>query len=293
LSVQIVEYHEKLLPSLTGLVNQHMAQVPPGFTFAEAEVAQIVERGGALWDIHYPGEGKLYTTETLCVLDKREVVAAAQWLMPREEHIFSILWIFAHPNLPFPMRTLLHLMNTRFAKSGCEAVNFSRFSFGVGWFGIPVKWKHITNPMLEAGYRQSEKWRIMLGKTQPVPDVPSPTVENLSFYWNMNKPALEWDLSVYQGETAVGECEVWGIPPHLEEFPAALEWATVEWIGVEPNFRRQGIGKRLMAEQMRFHGRRGVKQLILWTRSNNRAAIKLSKGMGFVNSLELAVLEKS
>lgn len=291
--MQIVEYHEKLLPSLTSLVNQHMTQVPPGFTFSEADVAQIIEQGGTLWDIHFPGEREIYTTETLCVLDRHQVVAAAQWLMPREQHVFSILWIFAQPDLPIPTRTLLHLMNNRFAKSGCEMVHVSRFSFGAGWFGIPVKWKHITSAMLEAGYRQTEKWRIMLGKTEPTPDVPLPALDNLSFYWNMNKPNLEWDLSVYQGETSVGECQVWGIPPHLEEFPLAAKWATVEWIGVEPEFRQRGVGKRLLAEQIRFHGRRGVTDLMLWTNSKNRAVIKLNKSLGFVNSLELAVLEKS
>lgn len=291
--MQIVEYHEKLLPSLTALVNQQMAQVPPGFVFSEADVALIIEQGGALWDIHYPGEREIYTTETLCVLDRHEVVAAAQWLMPREQHVFSILWIFAKPDLPIPTRTLLHLMNNRFTKSGCEAVNFSRFSFGTGWFGIPVKWKHLTTAMTEAGYHQTEKWRIMLAKTAPLPDVPPPALSNLSFYWNMNKPNLEWDLNVYQGEIGVGECQVWGIPPHLEEFPLAAQWTTVEWIGVEPKFRQQGVGKRLLSEQLRFHGRRGVTDVMLWNQTKNRVAAKLYKSLGFVNSLELAVLERS
>ncbi|MEP7291429.1 MAG: GNAT family N-acetyltransferase [Chloroflexota bacterium] len=291
--MQIVEFHDQLLPSLTRLINQHMAAVPPGFTFSEALVGQIIRFGGSLWDIHYPGDREVFHTETLCVLEHHEVVAAAQWLMPNEHHVFSILWIVAAPDRPIPARTLLHLMNNRFSKSGCEMVNFSRFSFGVGWFGIPVKWKHIISPMLEAGYRQTEKWRIMHGKTDLPREAPAPSVENLQFYWNMNKPALEWDLSVYQGDSTVGECHVWGIPPHLEDYPAAPAWATVEWIGIEPPFRRNGIGRRLLAEQMRFHGRRGVTDLLLWKPSTHRASSRLYKSLGFVNSLELAVLERS
>ena len=290
--MQIVEYHEKLLPSLTRLINEHIALVPPGFIFTEEQVGQIIEQGGSLWDIHFPGEREIFTTETLCVLDKHEVAAAAQWLMPRDSQVFSILWIVAQPNLPIPARTLLHLMNNRFSKSGCEMVNFSRFSFGVGWFGIPVKWKHITSAMTEAGYRQTEKWRMMQGKTDMLPDVPQPSINNLNFYWNMNKPSLEWNLSVYQGEIEAGLCQVWGIPPHVEDLPTAPEWATVEWVGVSPDFRKHGIGRRLLTEQMRFHGRRGVKQMLLWNRSNNRAASRLYKSVGFVNGLELAVLEK-
>ncbi len=291
--MQIVEYHEKLLPSLTALVNQHMAAIPPGFTFSEELVGRIIEQGGGLWDIHYPNEREVFTTETLCVLDKREVAAAAQWLMPRDTQVFSILWVFARPDQPIPARTLFHLMENRFSKSGCELVNFSRFSFGAGWFGIPVKWKHITDAMLEVGYRQTEKWRIMRGKTELAEEPAPPEVDDLRFYWNMNKPALEWNLNVYQGETEVGECEVWGMPPHLEDFPEAHQWASFEWVGVQPDFRRHGVARRLMAEQMRFHARRGVTDMLLWTGSNNRVAKRLCKSMGFSNSIELAVLEKS
>lgn len=293
--MQIVEYNEKLLPSLTRLINEQMQAIPPGFTFPEELVGQIVERGGALWDIHFPNEREVFTTETLCVLDRHEVAAAAQWLMPRDSQVFSILWLFAQPDRPIPARTLLHLMDNRFTKSGCEMVNFSRFSFGAGWFGIPVKWKHLIDAMLEVGYRQTEKWRLMHGKTEVPEEIPAPAIDNLRFYWNMNKPALEWDLSVYQGspEVEAGVCSVWGMPPHLEDFPGAREWASVEWIGIEPQFRKLGIGRRLLTEQMRFHGRRGVTDILLWNQSKNRVASRLYKSVGFTNSLELVVLEKS
>ncbi len=81
--MQIVEFHEGLLPSLTRLINQHIATVPPGFTLSEAEVGQIITKGGSLWQIHFPDEREPYPTGTICVLEHREVVAAAPWLAPK------------------------------------------------------------------------------------------------------------------------------------------------------------------------------------------------------------------
>jgi GNAT superfamily N-acetyltransferase len=109
----------------------------------------------------------------------------------------------------------------------------------------------------------------------------------------MNKPSLEWDLTAYRGDVLLGECEVWGIPPHLEEREDLANCATVEWLSVEQRYQRQGLGKRLMAEQMRFHERRGIQRFIAWTEADNLAARKLNESMGFVYGPELAVMEKT
>src|SRR3954466_13060156 len=117
--MQIVEYHEKLLPSLTRLINQHIAAIPPGFTLSEAEVGQIVMRGGTLWNIHFPEEREPYPTGTICVLEHREVVAAAQWIAPKQPNgVFSLAWIVAQPEGVLPLRTLLHLLEKQVELSG-------------------------------------------------------------------------------------------------------------------------------------------------------------------------------
>ena len=96
--MQIVEFHEKLLPSLTRLINHEIAAIPPGFMLSEAEVSQIITKGGSLWQIHFPEEREPYPTGTICVLEHREVVAAAQWIEPKEPNgIFSLAWIVARP----------------------------------------------------------------------------------------------------------------------------------------------------------------------------------------------------
>jgi len=104
----------------------------------------------------------------------------------------------------------------------------------------------------------------MHGETAVHSTLPPPK-DDLRFYWNMNKPALEWNLSAYYGDVLAGECQVWGIPPHLEDWLEAPLWATIEYIEVAEAYRQQGLGRRLIAEQMRFHARRGVQHFLAWT----------------------------
>ncbi|MFN8452765.1 MAG: hypothetical protein U0521_30190, partial [Anaerolineae bacterium] len=221
--MQIVEYHEKLLPSLTRLINEQIAPLPPGFVLREGQVADTIARGGSLWDIHFHREHRereLYTPEVLCVLERREVVAAAQWIFFVKEGAVSIQWLVAQPGRQVPVRTLLHLIDKWGEIRGANAIRFTRFAFGVGWFGLPATWTHIVTPMLESGYRQTEKWVLMHGDTAAYGGATPPDVR-LEYHWNMNKPALEWELSAYLGERLVGESQVWGVPPHLEDCPPA------------------------------------------------------------------------
>src|SRR3954452_22335516 len=118
--MQIVEYHDKLLPSLTRLINQQIAGLPPCCVMTQEQVADTVERGGSLWNIHYPAEREPHTGGTICVLEHRAVVAAAQWYVPRMEHgVFVLQWIVANPERPQPLRTLLHLIDKAFEASAC------------------------------------------------------------------------------------------------------------------------------------------------------------------------------
>jgi len=292
--MQIVEYHEKLLPSLTRLINQHIAAIPPGFTLSEDEVGQIIRGGGSLWLLHFPEEREPYSTGTICVLEHREVVAAAQWTLPKEaDGIFTLEWILSDPKSWLPLKTLLHLLEKQVEMSGCRSIECGRFSFGVGWPGLPTTWKHIIDGMRDAGYRQSQTWLIMQGETSIHATLTPPPSDGLRFYWNMNKPSLEWDVTAYRGDILLGECQVWGIPPHLEDRPDLADWATVEYLGVEPPFHRQGFGRRLLAEQMRFHARRGIQHFIVWAQTDNLAARKLNESLGFAYGPELAVMEKS
>ncbi len=281
--MQIVEFDRPLLPSLTRLINQHVASVPPGYALSEAQVEQTITQGAKLWAMHFPPVREALTLRTTCVLERHKVVAAGQWLITAQSHC-AILWLVAQPDRPNPLQTLLHLIEA----SGCTQIELSRCSFGLGWFGIPESWTHLIDGLTEAGYTRSETWRLMVGESVILPEPEGD--DGLKFYWHMNKPSLEWEVTAYLGDLQVGQCQVWGIPPHLEGCLA--EWASIEWIEVAEAYRRQGIGRQLIAEQMGFHARRGVRRFLVWMGSENTAAHRLSQSFGFVDGGSLALMEK-
>ncbi len=292
--MQIVEYHAKYLPSLTQLINQEIAALPPGFVLSEEQVEQSIAQGIALWRLHYPDHRTEFHTATLCVLEHSRVVAAAQWVIPKKDaRQLSLLWLVAEPKRPVPLRTLLHLIDKQAQLNGCRGIDVGRFSFGAGWFGIPADWKHVIHAMREAGYKRTNTWLLMRGSAEGHNSVAPPQIEQLRYHWNMNKPALEWELYAYQDETLAGACQVWGIPPHLETCSGVSHWTTLEWIEVERAYRRHGVARWLMAEQMRFHARRGVTRFIVWVGQRNRAARALHESMGFTYGPKLAIMEKS
>jgi GNAT superfamily N-acetyltransferase len=292
--MQIVEFRAELLPDLTRLVNEQIVSIPPCWSMSETQVALTIAQAGSLWGMHFPEDRDTYDSPTVCVLERREIVAAAQWLLPSQNrNACSICWIVGRPDYPIAVRTLLHLIENQATGGGYGKIEFARFSFGVGWFGIPVQWTHIIAGMRDASYEHTEKWIIMHGSTDAHNTLsPSPADDIKKLYWDMDKPALEWTLTAYDGEASIGECQVWGVPDQFEGCDGFEEWATVEWIEVNQAHQRRGLAKRLMAEQMRFHSRRGVKQFIAWSKQDNEAAHHLNQSMGFEDGPELAVLQK-
>jgi GNAT superfamily N-acetyltransferase len=289
--MQVADFRPDLLPDLTRLINEQTASIPPGCAFSERQVALTVEQAATLWDMHFPGDRELYDVKTLCVLQRRELVAAAQWLMPRRRRdVCSLSWIVAKPNQRNALRTLVHLLDKQAQTEGFALIELGRFSFGLGWFGIPSAWTHVIDAMREAGFEHTETWTMMHGSTNPPKETPLPP--SVRLYWDMNKPALEWKLTAYAGDTAIGECQVWGVPDHFEGCDSFSQWASVEWIEVDGEHQRQGIAARMMAEQMRFHARRGVSHFMAWTRQDNQAARQLNQSMGFAHGTDLLVLQK-
>jgi hypothetical protein len=52
--MDIVPYAPHLLPALTQLANRHIATIPPYWTLAESQVAEMLATPSP-WSIHYPG----------------------------------------------------------------------------------------------------------------------------------------------------------------------------------------------------------------------------------------------
>jgi GNAT superfamily N-acetyltransferase len=272
------------MADLTELINAHMAQMPPGWTITECRVAQVLNTP-SLWSMHYPGEAGNFEAETLCVVDGRCLVAAAQLCYPMQYSAESssgfISWIIAVPGRVKALSLLLDALVTRCREQGCCALDTSRYAFGVGWMGIPVVWPHLVAGFERAGFSCTQHWVMMTGSTDVHTVAMPESVASMHLDWKMDETALEWDLRLCDGELLVGECQAWGIPPHLADCDGYTDWITYEWLGVESPYQGRGIGRWLLAEHLRRQARRGVKRAIFWTETDNRAMRRVGESLGF------------
>jgi GNAT superfamily N-acetyltransferase len=297
-----VPFAPELLPDLTMLINSHIAQIPPGWTLSQAQIAATLTSVSELWHIHYPEENAMFESETVCVLDQGHLTAAAQWGYPVQERTpgyvnqptTSVLfWIVAEPDNSVARQSLLKALATRSLTAACHRTTTTRFTFGVGWLGIAVTWSHLIDGLQLAGFTVEKRWMVLTGPANKPGLVPPIYLRSMNVAWQVDAAALEWELQLYAGGDLIGECHAWGIPPHLTERDENADWITIEWLGVEPPQRRQGIGRWLLSEQLRRQAERGVTQAILWTKLENRAARRLSESSGFQNCFECWEFEKT
>ncbi len=294
--MEIVEFSPELLSQLTQLVNQHIHTVPPGWTLSDLQVASILSDTERFWALHYP-EGEPSPTHIACVLDAGHLAAAAQWdeWTPPDDtpgKIATLIWIAADPEKPEVLDTLLNAIISKARQLHCCQIITSRFGFGVGWMSIPTHWQHLIKGMKRAGFQVFDQWVIMTASIETSLSEPSRKAPQATLKWSIRENSLEWDLEAYVDEARAGECQAWGIPTYFGGCQGFEEWVTVEWLGVEEPHQCQGIGRLLMQEQMRFHARRGVKNVIVWTETDNWEARKFNEALGFESGPECWTFSK-
>ncbi len=269
------------LPSLTALINSQMRGVPPGWEFNESQVAAAIDGVSALWAAHYVDEPPLGEALSFYTGSRTRVTTAAQIVLPPEgETVCSIAWIAAEADQDADLDALLGAIETSARTAGCSAIEFGRCAFGTGWFGVPEPWLHIRAGLERAGYTCAERWRLLLGPVNPELAARLEPPPGIATHWEMNQPAAEWIIHAYSNDQAVGMCEVWGMAEPAAACPGAETWAAVEWVAVLPEFQRRGLARWLVAEQMRFQAKRGIRQFISWRQHDNDAAQKLGHSLG-------------
>jgi GNAT superfamily N-acetyltransferase len=295
--MEVTPYHEGLLPRLTQLVNDHMRLVPPGWTLTQEQVAYVVSKPNAAWIAHFPeDEQRVFESHTVCLLESQQVIAAANWFFSRspENQIVSgiLSWLFGAPNHANSLDALIGAFIGQAVGHGCASTYFCpRFGFGVGWFGIPGIWPHMIESIQKFGFEVEGKWVIMTGQVSP--ENSDSGLGDFTLNWQIDEAKLQWELEARAGRDLVGECQAWGIPAHFRGCPGFDEWITVEWLGVEEPYRRKRLASRLLREQMRFQARRGIKNVIVWTETNNTPARKLNESFGFSYGPECWVFQKN
>lgn len=293
--MRIVRYQASLLPALTDLLNDHLRRVPPGWTLSEAQVAQVMANGPRLWDLHYPDEpSQPDHQEILCVVENDSLMAAVGWHVYQAEERAALLnWIAADPDQPEALTLLLDTLIEHSQAAGAQVLDTSRYAFGIGWMGIPLVWPHLIDGFGAAGFTVTQQWRIMTGSADGLSQRPPPAIDAFSLAWRSDEAALEWVVEAFAGDAQIGECQASGVPPHLRDCPGYGQWTTVEWLGVEPAYQRRGIGAYLLGEQLRFQAARGVRQVMVWTETDNHAIQRLNAASGFSNGPECHVFSKS
>jgi len=157
--MQIVDYHDKLLPSLTRLINQQIAGLPPCCVMTQEQVADTIARGGSLWNIHYPASVSRTPAGRFACWSIGWSWRRRQWYVPRLEHgIFVVQWIVANPERPQPLRTLLHLLDKAFEASGLRQ-NLHRAFF--------VRRRLVRHPRYLDAHHRSDARNRLPAKARP------------------------------------------------------------------------------------------------------------------------------
>ena len=303
--VDIQAIDPALLPSLTRLINAHIASAVPRLVLTEQLVNTIIEDAALLWSEHYPEQLDRATSAdyapevgTLCVAESGSCLAAAQWLRLHSHdpyvgesfrHDLLVQWIVAEPGRFRALANLLRKLESVAANLGCTGIRVdARFSFGSGWLGVADDWDHLVDGLLRNGYLLQDRWSIFERTVLPLPascppegEVGIEGVANTALAWRVDEEAGEWICIVRIGETDLGECQAWDVPRHLRSCAGAERWITIEWIDVDEGYQRRGLGRYLMGSQLAFQAERGKSSVVLWCDAEDSQACAFYRGLGF------------
>ena len=281
-----VPYRPELSGSLTELVNEHIQRIPPHWTLSQGQVEHILNNPSA-WRKHYPEETTPDSREMWCLVDQQQVLAAGQFAYTAapdpitKNRTGGIDWCFAKPQQPHAVSKLVETIVSQAQAAGLSEISLGRNQFGLGWSGIPDAWMHVSWGLEAGGFQKTSQWMIMQGRTDVSWEKKAVLPKNVTFEWIVDLEAAEWDVCALLNYTMVGECSAWRIPAHFDGCPGSTRWTTLEWIGVEEPYQRQGIGSRLLVEQLRAQRKVGVDDVMVWVETDNLEAVGFFRHFGF------------
>ena len=293
--MQIVEYRDRFLPDLARLANRHLGMLTPGWELTERQLASVL-RDPLQYGPYFREEPRPGTTEIVCVMDhERLVAAAAVWLPERSDPRWSdeqlpgdgrdeaeLLWLLSDSACRGGLRTLLEAASRRAARLGCR-----RITTGDGCgvcpvrYGVPASWAHLGPGLEEHGFEVTSQSAMMQARLPDLDDRAPADIDGLALEWREDPEVPEWQLVARLGGRQVGECLAWGLSRHLAGHSEYRRWMIVEWIEVAEWYRREGIGGRLVREQMRAHASRGGTDALLQVHLPDPDAARFHEAMGF------------
>lgn len=283
-NVNVVAYDPSQLASLTQLVNAHTAFVPPHHHFSESAVDLVAVSAHSLWEPHYEDEpDDPAETRTFCFAFNGGILAAGGLVMPEERQQPSVItWLVADPDhAEDTLPPLLDAMIGEARAAGFASIQDGRCAFGAGWFGIWEGWSHIISGIQAAGFTLNQRHHVLVSPQNVNLLIRRPSLPKYATGWHMNKLAGEWSLRAFSGETQIAEALVWALNPAFEMADVQPTWATLEWVEVVQDFRRSGIARFLVSEQMLFQARRGITRLVTVVEAGNHSALRLAESLSF------------
>jgi GNAT superfamily N-acetyltransferase len=296
--VEIIPFSPDLLPALTELVNEYIVHIPPYWTLSKSQVQTTISQAQNLWQVHYPEQTDSFRIETLCARSDGNIVAALQWGFPEDlaqdkaqTRDGVLFWCFTKPKQPGALLYLLETITEHARVLGCLRLQTSRFSFGIGWMGIPVCWSHLIEGLLKAGFTVYREW-VLYGREGLPAQIPLPdSLPSMQVEFHEDPSVLEMDATIWHSHRFVGECNIWGIPSHFTVCPGYSQWTTIEWLGIEQEYRRRGLGNWLLLESMRQQAKRGVSHFLCWAVTGNDPIRRLNEQAGFQALVEIYEFE--
>ena len=243
--MECIPYHPGLLAGVNELVNEYIRQMPPYWTFNNAQMSRILSEP-FFWRVHYPEEKAPDQREIWCVVEGQNVLAAGQFEYASDvdpitqKHASDFNWCFGRPQASQAFDCLLETLVSQAQKAGIHELSMGRNPFGLGWSGIPETWMHLGWGLEKQDFKRASNWIVMLGGTDARWEGGPAAPENVSFEWIVDLEASEWDVCTLINYTIVGECSAWRIPPYFDGCPGSTRWTTLEWIGVESPYLGQG-----------------------------------------------------
>ena len=292
-SMQVVEYRPELLPALRRLANQHLASVPPGWELTEQQLATVLgdpDQEGTYFR-EEPDHG---TTETFCVLDRGQLVAAASlWRSDRDDPRWTngqyerkyrdsgqAGFILADPQSGKGLQVLLETFAQRARRLECDSLSTGG-GLCVARHGMPASWPHLIAGLQDFGFEVEQHGVLMYRSLQDAGPGESPAIDGLTFEWQLDAEGPEWELHALLDGKRIGECGVWGLSRHVADRPDYRHWINVEWTEVAEPYQRQGIGSWLVREQLRRHRERGAKQALRREWLTDPVALSFYEALGF------------
>jgi len=285
------------MAALVELANRHVALVPPwGARLTERALSLALTQSGRLWRHHDREEPSAATYQALVALCDGEPTGAIVAGRRRNDEHGDIPLLIADPRRPDAADRLLDAAAASLRAQGCTSMQVAdRCPLGLGWFGVPMTWAHVVAALERAGFIPVDYWIIMAGDASitDVEPATAPSPPDWNVFVIVHDDHREWRLELYHRDELAGECEAWGIPPHLDDCPGFGDWITIEWLGIEEPYRRRGLGRWLMVRQLHYQLGAGRTKAMLWTGPANVPARELYHRLGFTDGPETRIFRRA